>query len=159
LSETRTALNESTVEWNRFSGLPILRSGADLSPDDNLLRDNLAGHVALALAGVRKWIYASPAQHVIALEAVLGMPLDDVVMRSTWNPAKIIHREDLGHLSPGAPADIAVLRVEKGSFGFADTGGKRMRGDRKLTCELTVREGKIVYDLNAISAEDQDKAN
>ncbi|HWR50013.1 MAG TPA: amidohydrolase/deacetylase family metallohydrolase [Bryobacteraceae bacterium] len=97
--------------------------------------------------------------NVMSKFLIMGMPLDDVVMRSTWNPAKIIHREDLGHLSPGAPADIAVLRLEKGSFGFTDTGGKRMRGDRKLVCELTVREGKIVYDLNAISAEDWDKAN
>ena len=46
----------------------------------------------------------------------MGMTLDDVVLRSTWTPAREIHREELGHLSPGAPADVAVLRLEKGEL-------------------------------------------
>ncbi len=87
----------------------------------------------------------------------LGMPVEDVIARSTWNPAREIRREELGHLSVGAPADIAVLRLEKGSFGYADSGGARMRGSQKLVCELTLREGKVVYDLNAIAHEDWEK--
>ena len=43
----------------------------------------------------------------------MGMSLDDVIYRSTWNPARIIHREEIGHLSVGALADIAVLRWKK----------------------------------------------
>ena len=81
----------------------------------------------------------------------LGLSLEDVVLRSTWNPAKQIRREELGHLSVGAPADIAVLRVENGSFGFVDMYGARMKGTRKLAAELTVRDGKVVYDLNGIT--------
>jgi dihydroorotase len=95
--------------------------------------------------------------NVMSKFLAMGMPLDDVIVRSTWNPAKEIGRTELGHLSVGAPADVAVLRLEKGNFGFADVAGKRLRGNRKLTCELTVHNGKIVYDLNAISAEDWDK--
>ena len=87
----------------------------------------------------------------------IGMALDDVVARSTWNPAREIKREDLGNLSVGAPADIAVLRLEHGDFGFVDTNGARMRGNQKLECELTVRDGKVVYDLNGITREDWDK--
>ena len=87
----------------------------------------------------------------------LGMSLDDVILRSTWNPAKEIHHEELGNLSVGSPADVAVLRVEKGNFGFADMHGARMRGTQKLTCELTLRDGKIVYDLNALARPDWDK--
>ncbi len=92
--------------------------------------------------------------NVMSKFLVLGMPLDEVILLSTSKPASIIGRPELGNLSVGAPADIAVLRVEKGSFGFGDVGGRRMRGDRKLVAELTVREGRIVWDLNAISAED-----
>src|SRR5215831_2107433 len=87
----------------------------------------------------------------------LGMSVDDVVQRSTWNPAREIGHEELGHLSIGAPADIAVLRLEKGSFGFVDTYGARLPGTQKLTCELTLRDGKAVYDLNGITRPDWDQ--
>jgi dihydroorotase len=81
----------------------------------------------------------------------LGLSLDDVILRSTWNPAKEIHHEELGNLSVGSPADVSVLRLESGHFGFTDMYGARMNGNRKLTCELTVHNGKVVYDLNGIS--------
>jgi dihydroorotase len=84
----------------------------------------------------------------------MGLSLDDVVARSTWNPAHEIHQDDLGSLTVGAPADIAVLRLERGSFGFTDTYGARLRGDRRLAGELTLRAGKVVYDLNGITRPD-----
>ena len=56
----------------------------------------------------------------------MGMPLDDVIARSTWNPAREIKQDELGHLSVGAVADIAVLRVERGRFGLTDHNGARM---------------------------------
>ena len=87
----------------------------------------------------------------------MGMPLDEVISRSTWAPAREIKREELGNLSVGAGADIAVLRVEEGSFGFVDTYGARMRGSKKLACELTIRNGRVVYDLNGITREDWEK--
>jgi dihydroorotase len=87
----------------------------------------------------------------------MGMTLDDVIVRSTWNPAKEIHHEELGNLSVGSPADVAVLRVETGKFGFTDMYGARLNGNQKLTCELTVRGGKVVYDLNGITRPEWDK--
>jgi dihydroorotase len=84
----------------------------------------------------------------------LGLSLDDVILRSTWNPAKEIQREELGNLSPGSPADISVLRVEKGDFGFIDMHGARMKGNRRLLCEMTLRDGKIAYDLNGLARPD-----
>src|SRR5215467_2635173 len=87
----------------------------------------------------------------------MGMSVDDVILRSTWNPAREIKREELGHLTPGAVADLAVLKLEKGNFGFVDMHGARLRGTQKLTCELTLREGKVVYDLNGITRPDWDK--
>ncbi|MCP4975002.1 MAG: amidohydrolase/deacetylase family metallohydrolase [Maribacter sp.] len=82
----------------------------------------------------------------------MNMPINEVIASVTWNPAKIIKRTDLGHLSVGAVADLTVLNLRKGEFGFIDTKGKKMKGDKKLECELTIREGKVVYDLNGISA-------
>jgi dihydroorotase len=87
----------------------------------------------------------------------MGMPVDDVIVRSTWHPAREIKHEEYGNLSVGAGADIAVLRVEKGNFGFIDTQGARMKGTQKLICELTMRDGKVVYDLNGITREDWSK--
>jgi dihydroorotase len=84
----------------------------------------------------------------------MGMSVDDVILRSTWNPAREVGREDLGHLSVGATADITITRLEKGNFGFTDMYGARMRGTQKLTCELTLRDGKVVYDLNGMTRPD-----
>jgi dihydroorotase len=81
----------------------------------------------------------------------LGMSLEDVILRSTWNPAKAIKREDLGHLSVGAPADVAVLRLEEGKFGFLDVHEARLDGTQRLTCEMTLRDGRIVYELNGLA--------
>jgi dihydroorotase len=82
---------------------------------------------------------------------VLGVPLADVIRMSTSRPAAQIKRPDLGHLSVGAPADIAVLRLEKGRFGYLDGDDYRVHGNQRLNCELTVSNGAVVWDLNGIS--------
>ena len=82
----------------------------------------------------------------------LGMPLDGVVLRSTWNPAKEVKQEQLGNLSVGSGADVTVLRLIQGHFGFVDTRGGRLDGSEKLICELTLRDGKPAWDLNGITA-------
>jgi dihydroorotase len=87
----------------------------------------------------------------------MGMPLEDVILRSTWNPARIIHREQIGHLSVGAIADIAVLRVEEGNYAFVDSYGARMDGTQRIVNELTVASGRVVFDLNGITRERWDK--
>ena len=81
----------------------------------------------------------------------MGMPLDEVVLRSTWNPARQIQLTELGNLSVGSPGDIAVLRLEKGRFGFLDPVGGRIDSSRRLACEMTLRDGKVVYDLNGLT--------
>ncbi len=84
----------------------------------------------------------------------LGLPLDRVVAANTWNAAKAVKQNALGHLSVGAVADVAVLRVEKGAFGFSDTNGARLTGTERLRCELTLKDGKVVYDLNGLTSPD-----
>jgi dihydroorotase len=81
----------------------------------------------------------------------LGMGLNEVIAASTWIPAKTIKREQLGSLTIGLDADVAIFNLREGNFGFIDAAGYRMNGTKKLECELTIRDGKIVFDLNGIS--------
>jgi dihydroorotase len=78
----------------------------------------------------------------------MGRTVDDVIRWSTVNPARQIQMTDLGHLSVGAPADVAVLRVDKGAFGFVDQVGARVDGTQRFGCEITLRNGTMVYDGN-----------
>ncbi len=87
----------------------------------------------------------------------MGVSVDDVILRSTWNPAREIGHQELGNLSVGAPADVAVLRVEHGDYGFVDVNGARLRGNQRFAAEVTIRAGKVVWDLNGITREDWDK--
>jgi len=102
-------------------------------------------HIGSMNAGMKDML------NVMGKFLALGLPLDDVILRSTWNPAKEIQREELGNLSPGSPADIAVLRVEKGDFGFIDMHGARLTGNQRFLCEMTLRDGKVAYDLNGLA--------
>ena len=88
----------------------------------------------------------------------LGMPLQEVVYRSTYRPAEVIRHPELGHLSVGTEADLAAFALYEGDFAFVDSGRARMRGRKKLECELTLRAGQVVWDLNGRSLVDWDKA-
>jgi dihydroorotase len=81
----------------------------------------------------------------------MGMNLKSVINASTWKPAQIINRQELGSLSVGSDADIAILNIRKGKFGLFDYTGYKIETDKKLECEMTLRAGKIVYDLNGIA--------
>ena len=87
----------------------------------------------------------------------MGEPLVEVIRESTINPAAEIQHPELGHLSLGAPADVAVWEIRSGDFGFYDASGGKLAGKQRLECELTVRDGKIAWDRNARAAEDYKK--
>lgn len=82
----------------------------------------------------------------------LGLPIQEVILRSTWKPAQIINHTELGNLSVGTVADVAVFSMRKGNFGFIDVGEDKIQGTQKLEAELTIRAGKIVWDLNGLGA-------
>ena len=82
----------------------------------------------------------------------MNMPVNEIIATVTWNPAQIIKRTDLGHLSVGAVADVTLLNLRDGDFGYIDTQGKKLKGDKRLECEMTIRDGKVVYDLNGRGA-------
>jgi dihydroorotase len=97
--------------------------------------------------------------NVISKMLNLGMPLREAIEKSTWAPAKAIQRPELGHLDVGATADVAVFRLREGHFGFLDVSNARFSGTRKLECELTVRDGRVVWDLNGIASIDWEQAD
>ena len=82
----------------------------------------------------------------------IGLTLQEVVAEMTSHPAHQIKHEELGNLSVGAVADVAVLSMQKGRFGFTDMVNTRVDGTQKLVAELTIKDGKIVYDLNGLEA-------
>lgn len=87
--------------------------------------------------------------NIMSLFMAMGMPFNDVIAASTWHPAQAIQREDLGNLSVGAEADVAILRVREGEFGYWARDG-RIPGDQRLETEMTIRGGRIVYNLNGL---------
>lgn len=80
-----------------------------------------------------------------------GMPLQEVIYRSTVTPANEIGHPELGHLTVGAEADVAVFQLHQGEFGFVDCGKAKLIGNQKLECQMTLRAGKIVFDQQGLS--------
>lgn len=90
--------------------------------------------------------------NVVSNMMALGMPLQEAIKASTWTPARVIQREELGNLSEGAVADVAVFRLHEGEFGFMDSRGYVLPASQKLEAELTLRAGRVAWDLNGIAA-------
>jgi dihydroorotase len=133
-----------SFSWRQ--AIPAMRQG--FGPDS--ISTDL--HVDSMNAGMKDML------NLISKFLAMGMPLDSAIACATWHPAREIHHEELGHLSIGAPADIAVLRLLQGDFGFVDSSRLRLRGKQKLIGEMTLREGKVVWDLNGMNSEDWDHA-
>jgi len=119
--------------------VPCIRNGF---PPDSISTDL---HIGSMNAGMKT------QANVMSKFLAMGLSIEDVIRMSTWTPAQEIHREELGHLSVGAVADIAVFRREDGDFGFVDSFGARLNGNQKLVCELTFKEGQPEWDLNGLT--------
>ena len=90
--------------------------------------------------------------NVMSKFMAMGLSLEQVVEIATWNAAKGIGHSELGNLKEGNPADIVLFRLREGVFGFMDSAGNSISGSRKLEVEMTVRQGKVVWDLNGLAA-------
>jgi dihydroorotase len=90
--------------------------------------------------------------NVMSKMLALGIPLAEVIRESTTNPASEIGHPELGQIAVGSVADIAVLRVDHGKFGYADLAGGKVDGTERIVPEMTVRAGHVVFDLNARTA-------
>jgi dihydroorotase len=124
--------------WFR-NAVPALHQGF---PPDSISTDLHMGSVNAAVLNTL---------HTASKCLAMGMPLQEVIYRSTVTPAQAIRRPDLGTLSEGAEADIAVLRHLEGPYSYIDCGRARFDGQGKLECALTVRAGQIVWDPTGLS--------
>jgi dihydroorotase len=131
--------------WFR-NALPALRDGF---PPDSISTDlhmgNINGPVASMIVTMSKYLS-------------MGMPLQEVIVRSTVTPAREIGRPELGTLSAGAEADVAVLEHLHGTFGYADCGKAKLTGKEKLHCVMTLRAGEIIYDPSGLSMPEWEQA-
>jgi dihydroorotase len=89
-------------------------------------------------------------ENIMGLFMATGMPLKEVIAASTWHPAQVIKREELGNLSQGSVADIAIFRINEGDFAWPVRGGK-FPGKQRFQTEMTIRSGNIVYDLDGLA--------
>ncbi len=83
----------------------------------------------------------------------MDLEVPDIIQRATWNAAQSIKRNDLGSITEGSVADMAIISILTGKYGFIDAGGNKIEGSRKFEAELTIRAGKIVWDMNGLSAQ------
>lgn len=111
----------------------------------------LPNTISTNLSGGSMNAFAKDMLNVMSKFLDLGMPLKDVIKASTWSPAQAIKHEELGHLTEGSIADIAILNIREGEFGYFDTASYKRVGNQKLECEMTILDGRIVYDLNGIA--------
>jgi dihydroorotase len=103
---------------------------------------------------LRSWMEGmKDMNNVMSKLLIHGLPLTEVIQKSTDEAARAIRRPELGTLSVGAEADVAVLRLERGKFGYLDNRRQRVDGNLRLSTELTLRAGKVIYDLNGLAAE------
>ncbi len=131
--------------WFR-NAAPALRDGfASDSISTDFHMGNINGPVVSMLHTMSKYLN-------------MGMPLGEVIARSTYIPARQVGHPELGHLGVGSEADVAVLARRQGRFGFADCGKARLVGSEKLECVMTVRGGQIVYDPGGLSMPDWEHA-
>lgn len=96
--------------------------------------------------------------NIISKFRAMGVPLADLIRRSTVNPAHEIHREDLGTLAIGKEADIAVLEEQHGKFGYIDCGLAKMNADIQVVARMTIRAGRVAYDPSGLSMVEWEKA-
>ncbi len=94
--------------------------------------------------------------NVMSKFLAMGMTIQEVVKRTTVNPANVINRKELGNLSVGSEADVAILNIAKGDYGFIDIRNVQLKAKQRLEVELTIRAGKVVWDLNGIAAKPYD---
>jgi dihydroorotase len=76
-----------------------------------------------------------------------GMPLEEIVRRSTAAPAKIMGYEGtVGTLRPGANADVSVFELRDGKFELMDSDRNSITARRRLVAHLTLKDGRVWYE-------------
>ncbi len=76
-----------------------------------------------------------------------GLPLEEIIRRSTSSPAKIMGYEGtVGTLKPGANADVSVFELRDGNFELRDSDGDTITAKRRLLAQLVLKDGRVWYE-------------
>jgi dihydroorotase len=110
----------------------------------------------------RSSLHTSRAQmtEVMSKFLAMGMPMAEVVARSTWEPAKWINHTELGTLTPGALADVSILEFQDRPAGLSDsgpTGYRIMRAEGRLINQMTIKDGVVRFDYDGMGKDDWDE--
>ena len=110
----------------------------------------------------RASLHTSRAQmtEVMSKFLAMGMPMAEVVARSTWEPAKWINHTELGTLTPGALADVSILEFQDRPAGLSDsgpTGYRIMRAEGRLINQMTIKDGVVRFDYDGMGKDDWDE--
>ena len=104
---------------------------SDVHADFNAYHDDSSLNYSLCGAMTRLW--------------GLGMPLEEVIARTTFYPAQIIDEIDqIGTLAPGSRADITILNCPKGPWLLRDGLGETLQVDQKLSPAWVIKEGQLI---------------
>ena len=97
--------------------------------------------------------------NVISKFMHFGMSLQDAIYKSTVRPAQAIKRfPEVGTLGKGKVADVALLQVRRGVFGFNDANLRRMVSTKKVEAVMTLRAGELVFDAHGLAFPEWDTA-
>ena len=119
------------ISFSYSQAIPALNSGF---PPNSISSDNHRGNIRITLPDIMSRFLA------------MGLDPATVIGMVTWKPAQEIHRPELGQLSEGAVADIAILRLRQGHFVYTDCTGRRIAASQQFRCLMTIRGGKVLYD-------------
>lgn len=75
---------------------------------------------------------------------MMGMSLEEIVRRTTVNPAKAAGLANAGTLAVGQRADVALFRIEEGSFAYYDVFMNERRTDRRIVSAKTLIDGRVL---------------
>ena len=104
---------------------------SDVHSDFNAYHDDSTLDYSLCGAMTRLW--------------ALGMPLADVIRRTTYNPSVILREEnEIGSLCVGSCADITVLDRVAGPWPMTDSTGEILTVEERLVPTLVIRKGREI---------------
>lgn len=93
---------------------------------------------------VSRWAIDMPTTMTKFLH--LGMSLDDVVLKSTWHPAKFLGRENnIGTLKAGTTADLFIFSLESGEFPLEDSHLTTEIASSRIKPSFVLKAGDIFY--------------
>jgi dihydroorotase len=72
----------------------------------------------------------------------LGMPLVDAIRALTATPSRVLGDPSIGHLGPGARANVTVLRAVEGEWTFVDSRRERLPVRERLLPDTVIIDGE-----------------